>query len=178
MLRQLIACSTIVTTVALAGCSEAAPDPAATSRTPDPDVMVTVGAADDTSWDYCMRPGRVLLIRSLRVDGGTATFGEPVFNSDGGAITPNVSWAPVQTPVDGYLLTGARPADAEVEKDVAWAARKPLEGAALADGDYALFVQARVRPGTALRDGSLTWTAGEDEGTATTPWHVRFEETC
>lgn len=179
MIRQLAVLTAAIGSLGLAGCSEEEPAPGATSMTPDPEVMVMVGrGAEEADWDYCVAPGPVLLIRSLRVDGGVATFGEPTFNSDGMALRTRVSYAPVEESAEGYILAGKRPGDVEVEQDVNWAGRKPLAGASLGDGDYAVFVQTRARAGTALRDGTFGWTSGSDSGTADAPWHIRFEKKC
>lgn len=138
--------------------------------------MVGLGM-DDAGWSSCTSPGPTVLVRSLRVDGGTARFSRPEVVSDGAPLEPKYSYAPVAEPVDGHILAGDEPA-ADVAKAVGWAKRKPLSGAELRDGDYALIVRVDGAAGTALRDGSFAWTAGEDSGTAVAPWNVRFEKDC
>ncbi len=163
----------------LAACISDELEPGATSRTPDPEAVVTIGRGEDGSdWSYCIAPGPALLIQPLRVDGGPVTFGAPSINSDGAALETATWFAPVTEPVESYILTGQRPGSPELEQGVDWARRKQLSGATLADGDYALFVQTSAPRGTALRDGTFPWTAGEQKDSSTAPWALRFASDC
>lgn len=163
----------------LGACTSAEPEPGATSRTPEPEALVTVGGtADDAGWSYCIEPGPALLIQPLRVDGGPVTFGPPTVNSDGAALETAIWFAPVAEPAGSYFLTGQRPGSQELEQSVDWAGRKQLSGATLGNGNYALFVQTAAPQGAAMRDGTFPWTAGDQHGSSTAPWALSFASDC